>query len=422
MWYRDDALTTIQRFLPPTAKVVEWGAAPNRRPAVGLVDLDGDDSAEIVGVYDFRGEHYLTVLKYYESDWYVADTVKGKGYNITSFGAAPIKVRSRNNLVVGWQVGAIWSDLSIYEWTEDGLKDLVEGNKYYSMIDVEDVEGAEGRDGVYELALWKHDTGDAYKVEVYRFRDNQFVLPEDVYAYYFRKVEDYYQRLLQKKDSTTYWYYLADAQIKTGKRQEALASIERALAFDYPYPSREVLMALKRNLCPYEPFKNQDGIDFTALTYVCSETERDVRLEEALKKEFQLPPGEKIRYFYNKIDLNNDGNPEVFVYLVGSYVCGTGGCSGAIFNQKNGEYQLLSRFSLVRNPVIISSTKTNGYRDIILYVAGGGIESFFARLKFDGKSYPMNPSVQSKVEPGTKVEGVAIAADDLAKSQGIVIP
>ncbi|QZY56421.1 hypothetical protein [Crassaminicella profunda] len=100
-------------------------------------------------------------------------------------------------------------------------------------------------------------------------------------------------------------------------------------------------------------------------------------------------------------------------------MCGTGGCSAAIFKEFDEEYKLLSNFTLVNNPIIISKNKTNGYNDLIMYVSGGGIKSFYAELKFDGTKYPQNPSMEPKVKPGTKVEGVEIIADDLSKSTGI---
>ena len=109
----------------------------------------------------------------------------------------------------------------------------------------------------------------------------------------------------------------------------------------------------------------------------------------------------------------------MFVYLVAPSLCGTGGCSAAIFKEGNGDYNLLSRFSLVNNPVIISNSKTKGYKDIIMNVYGGGIESFFALIKYDGTTYPSNPSIQPKVNPGTKVKGIAIVADDISKNPGI---
>jgi len=157
-----------------------------------------------------------------------------------------------------------------------------------------------------------------------------------------------------------------------------------------------------------------------SIDYVYSETERDIKLERALVKELALEKDEdNVRYYYNKVDLNEDGKPEIFAYLVGSPVCGTGGCSAVIFKQENEQYTVLSKFTLVNNPVIISNSKTKGYRDIIMYVSGGGIESFSALIRYDGTTYPSNPSIQPKVMPGTKVNGIAIIADDITKSPGI---
>ncbi|EPY2286003.1 hypothetical protein ACTQ4P_15940 [Clostridium sporogenes] len=412
-------INIIKMFLPPRAEIITIDK-PYKMPAVGMVDLDGDGILELIAAYKWQGEIYIIVLKYYCGTWYVADTVKGKGYNITYFGAAPVTSRYKNNLVVGWQVGAIWSDLSVYEWTDMGLKDLINGNKYFSLIEVKDIKGIQGKDGIYELALWIHDTGKAYKVEIYRWAGDKFTLALDVYPNYFKKVANYYKRLLKEMDSTTYWYYLADAQIKTGDTQGALESIDRALDSEYPYPSKEELIDLKGQICQYTPFSKEEGIDFSSIKYICSQKQRDKKLEKALIKEFDLDQYEdSIRYYYNKVDLNEDGNPEIFAYVVGMPVCGTGGCSAAIFEDYKGEYKLLARFSLVNNPVIISNNKTKGYKDIIMNVYGGGIESFFALLKYNGTTYPSNPSIEPKVESGTKVQGIAIVADDIPKNSGI---
>ena len=54
-----------------------------------------------------------------------------------------------------------------------------------------------------------------------------------------------------------------------------------------------------------------------------------------------------------------------------------------------------------------------------MYVSGGGIESFFAQIKYDGTTYPSNPSIQPKIMPGTKLEGIGIIADDITKNSGI---
>ncbi|WP_345240528.1 tetratricopeptide repeat protein [Pontibacillus salipaludis] len=422
MWNGKYIVDIILPFLPAYSEIVELGTTP-KQPAVGAVDLDGDGVLEIVGAFYWRGENYIIVLKCFYGTWQVVNVMKGKGYGITYFGAAPVTSPSRNNLIVGWQVASHWSDLSVYEWTDNGLQDLIVGNRYYGMIDVEDMGE---QDGLSELALWKHDTGVAYRVEVFRWSGTEFELAMDVYPDYFKKVERYYKNVLKQQDSTTYWYYLADAQIKRGKYEEALTSIDKALSFDYPYPGEEELLTLKKELTKlrnqpdsYEPFVNKDDIDLSSIQYMTSEKERDPQLEKALIKEFEYTDEGKARYYYNKVDLDGDGEPETFVYLVGPYFCGTGGCSAAIFKEQDGDYSLLTRFSVVNNPIIISDTKTNGYKDIIMNVYGGGIEPFFARLTYNGITYPGNPSVQPKVEPGTKLEGVAIVAHDLGESSGI---
>ncbi|MDV3427899.1 MAG: tetratricopeptide repeat protein [Bacillota bacterium] len=421
MWNCIYIQDTINKLLPSMSQIIMLDK-PYRRPAIMLADLDGDGVPELICAYYYQGEKYIIVLKHSYDGWYAADTAKGKGYNITYFGAVPVTNGKGRNLIVGWQVGSIWSDLSVYEWTDKGLRDLITGNKYYSMMEAEDMEGTKWKDGIYELALWIHDTGDAYRVEIYRWENNKFILAQDVYPYYFKKVANYYKKLLREKDSTTYWYYLADAQIKTGNLEEALNSIDKALAAKYPYPSREELIRLKKQILQERSYSNQQVIDFSSIKYIESETEKDIKLEEALVEAFNLDQSEgKVRYYYNKVDLNEDGIPEVFVFLTGPFVCGTGGCSGAVFKQEDDEYKLLSSFSLVRNPVIISNTKTNGYRDIIMYVSGGGVESFYAWVKYNGSVYPGNPSVQPMVELGTKVNGIAVIADDISKNSGIEI-
>ncbi|WP_425448275.1 hypothetical protein [Dethiothermospora halolimnae] len=419
MWGIKDLINTIYTFLPPMAEILILDS-PYKRPAIIMADIDGDGILEILGAYNWKGENYIIVLKYYCGAWHKMATIKGKGYNITYFDVAPITSCNKYNLIVGWQVASIWSDLSIYQWTYRGIIDLIDGNKYYSMIEVEDIKNKYGKDGLYEIALWIHDTGEAYKVEVYRWSGYKFTMALDVYPYYFKKVANYYKNVLKEKDSATYWYYLASAQIKIGDTKGALKSIDKALSFEYPYPSKEKLLSLKAQLCDYIPLPKEEGIDLSSIEYICSEQERDLKLEKALIREFKLYEyKDNIRYYYNKVDLNGDGKDEIFVYLVGPIVCGTGGCSAVIYREEDDEYILLSKFSLVNNPVIISNNKTNGYKDIIMHVAGGGVKSFYAFLKYDGNTYPSNPSVQPKLERGTMVEGIAIVADDISKNPGL---
>ncbi|GKX27629.1 hypothetical protein SH1V18_01090 [Vallitalea longa] len=89
---------------------------------------------------------------------------------------------------------------------------------------------------------------------------------------------------------------------------------------------RRQLNSTKNNLCIYKKLNGQDGIDFSSIEYYCSENIRDNKLEKAIMDSLGLEEyKDDIRYYYNRIDINDDNRPEVFVYLTGIPVCGTGG-------------------------------------------------------------------------------------------------
>ncbi|MBC2854961.1 hypothetical protein H3N56_00380 [Cetobacterium sp. 2A] len=151
-----------------------------------------------------------------------------------------------------------------------------------------------------------------------------------------------------------------------------------------------------------------------------SETQRNIEVEESLIKEFSLVRGEdKISYLYNKIDLDGDKKPEIIVYAYGPMVGGTGGDSGLILKERSEGYDTISKFTNLRVPIIISDKTTHGWKDIILEVYGGGGPSGTVVMKFDGKKYPSNPSVQALLPKNTKVNGVKILSDNLSENPGI---
>src|SRR5436190_6849072 len=113
---------------------------------------------------------------------------------------------------------------------------------------------------------------------------------------------------------------------------------------------------------------------------VRSETARDAKLEAAIGVE-----EEGARYYYNKVDLNGDGKPEVLVYVFGKDMCGTGGCDALIFQLVSDKYKMVSDISLVWNPIIVSQHKTHGWNDLIAFVSGGGIiPGYYTVLQFNG--------------------------------------
>ena len=91
--------------------------------------------------------------------------------------------------------------------------------------------------------------------------------------------------------------------------------------------------------------------------------------------------------FYNK-DLNDDGNDEIFVRLMGPYFCGSGGCTFLLLDKYA---EIITKFTVTRAPIFIEPSKVNGWS--LLLVKDSGV---FKELVFENGTYPSNPSVLPK--------------------------
>lgn len=137
-----------------------------------------------------------------------------------------------------------------------------------------------------------------------------------------------------------------------------------------------------------------------------SETSPNVGIEKAILEYYNLQRGvDTIYYSYVKIDLNNDSVPEYFVYAYGPMLSGSGGASALILNS---DYKEVSNFTLVQTPIIISKHRTKNWKDILMNVSGGGATPSTVIMKFDGKKYPSNPSLQPALGPHDYIEGIKI--------------
>jgi hypothetical protein len=88
-------------------------------------------------------------------------------------------------------------------------------------------------------------------------------------------------------------------------------------------------------------------------------------------------------------------------------VCGTGGCSIFLFTPAADGYRLVSQISVARLPIRVSPRNTLGWRNLVVGIGGGGLEAGNAELKFDGRSYPLNPTVPP-AEPAPSLEGTVV--------------
>lgn len=110
------------------------------------------------------------------------------------------------------------------------------------------------------------------------------------------------------------------------------------------------------------------------------------------------------RFIFFQHDLNGDNKQEIFVGFTGPYFCGSGGCNILLLDHQGNK---ISSFTVADVPVVIDTERTKGYSN--LFIQSGGK---WHVLKFDGRKYPSNVSVQPvlKMVPG---DGLPRALDYL---------
>lgn len=242
MWNEMNMTNFVLQFLPPLAELLIL-SDPTKKPAVITVDLDGDDSQEIAAAFTSQGITGLVILKNCYGNWYPVNYIKGRGYGISYLNAIPVSDTGLNNLVIGWQFNSLWSELDIIEWTGREYTSILKKPVTYSKIVISDIPPEDGKN---EIALWMHDTGEAYFVDVHQLAEGALEPFPEAYPHYFRKISAYYAKLVKENPSTAlYWYYLADAAAKTGKYKESLSSIQSAIKLNAYYPSKQMLLNLK---------------------------------------------------------------------------------------------------------------------------------------------------------------------------------
>jgi hypothetical protein len=120
-------------------------------------------------------------------------------------------------------------------------------------------------------------------------------------------------------------------------------------------------------------------------------------LKRFLQNYLRMPvssAGETTRYFPAFVDLNGDGIQELIVYVTGERWCGSGGCTTLILAAKDSSYRVVTRVTITRPPIRVLKDASNGWRSIAVWVVGGSSEpGYEAELRFDGRTYPSNPSV-----------------------------
>ncbi len=134
--------------------------------------------------------------------------------------------------------------------------------------------------------------------------------------------------------------------------------------------------------------------------------------EENLKKFLQdyrkdpLYDYKTIRYYSAFVDLKDDGVREVIIYFTDRHSCASGGCTTLILRPKGLAYEVVTSLTIAWPPIRVLASKSNGWHDIGVQVHGGSTESpYEAKLSFNGRAYPRNPSVPPAQRLTKKVAG-----------------
>jgi len=110
-------------------------------------------------------------------------------------------------------------------------------------------------------------------------------------------------------------------------------------------------------------------------------------------REKHLDDDKATTYVRAFVDLNGDGKEEAIVYLVGRGWCGSGGCVTLVLARRNSSYRVITKITITRPPIRVLNSTSHGWHNIGVWVQGGGVQpGSEAELRFDGKTYPSNPS------------------------------
>ena len=105
-----------------------------------------------------------------------------------------------------------------------------------------------------------------------------------------------------------------------------------------------------------------------------------------------------MRYSFARVSLDGTRPRQILVYISGQGWCGSGGCTALLLEPLGSSFKVIDRFTLARLPIRILPSKTHGWYDLTMPVAGGGIiDGYTALLRFNGREYPSNPSMAPKL-------------------------
>lgn len=145
-----------------------------------------------------------------------------------------------------------------------------------------------------------------------------------------------------------------------------------------------------------------------------AETKAHLPLQQLIIEYYKIPTEDykTTKYFYNYVDLNQDGNNEIFVFVMGAYTTGTAKNKALWVFEKEGKLTVRQDFTLVTPPIIISDTITRGVRELIFPYHKEGTKPQYSVLSCYDGHFPLisNGKIINTLDG---ITGDAIIANDI---------
>ncbi|MGY5451050.1 copper resistance protein NlpE N-terminal domain-containing protein [Agarivorans sp. MS3-6] len=228
-----------------------------------------------------------------------------------------------------------------------------------------------------------------------------------------------------------YWYPISHSSLALTLSQSSKKQVKSDMLFDWdgrllhlrnPEQQQQGSVGLSMMkmdgpaVTAANPPKTYQQRSFEPATLLAS-SDYDPAVEAALKQYFKLHRTELngTKYQWWKFDLNGDGKDEIITYVDW---CGSGGCSLLVFEANDHNHRFLSKTTLVHTPFYLASSSNARWQDLLIEVSGGGATPGLRLLRFDGLSYPLNPSVQPNAPSPAPVSGITFYAESFGKGAG----
>lgn len=239
----------IEKLLPEGAEIV-YTDEESKVPLIIKKDIDKNNVEDIFVAYrdkNINNVIFLSVIKRVNEKLSVLSTVKGEGYNVDILDFTDIDGDGREDVIYGLRIGSTFGKVYAFSFINNSLDKIF--STTYSKIEIIPQNKYGNKSKQAALAIWRKDTGEAYKINIVRWSGKEFIEAKDVNRQYFKKVVEFYEdKVKTMPKAAFYWYYLADAQNKAGLKKEALKSISIGVSLDTEYPSKQQFEELKKSI------------------------------------------------------------------------------------------------------------------------------------------------------------------------------